>query len=331
MPQQHVVVAFTPRDEERESLSDVLGLLARITYLNDLPDAEREGALRSADILFARRMAAELRPGEIEMLGDVRFIQEHGAGVDFMPFARLPASATIASNAGATAEPIAEHVAALALALSKRIVPNHQRLAVGDFPQGQLNKSLRDSVVAILGFGGIGQATARLLHPFGAKIYAVNRSGRTDEPVDWVGTLDDLQTILGLADIVVLSIPNTLATRGLFNAERLGWMKPDAILINVSRAALVEQTALYEHMKSHPDFMCAIDAWWVEPMREGEFRIEHPFFELPGFLGSPHNSSAVPGLARSSSRRAAENIRRYINGEPITGLVRPKDYLGESP
>lgn len=326
--QHHVAVGFSPRDDERPVIEEVLGPLARITYLNDLPDGDRAAALQAADILFARRMAAELRPGEIELLGDVQFIQEHGAGVDFMPFDRLPASATIASNAGATGEAMAEHVLALILGLAKRLVPNHQALARGDFPQGRLNKALRGSICGILGFGGIGQATARLLRPFGAKIYAINRSGRTDEPVDFVGTLDDLEHVLNASDLVVISIPNVLATRGLFNAERLGWMKPDAILVNVARAALVEQTALYEHMKSHPEFMAAIDPWWVEPMRHGEFRIQHPFFELPNFLGSPHNSSAVPGMAPRAARGAVDNIRRYIQGEPITGLVHPRDYLG---
>src|SRR5215218_10008271 len=84
MAEPHIVVGFTPKPEERDSLAEVLGDIAKISYINDLADDDREGALRSADVFFGRRMAAELRPGEIEMLGDVKFIQEHGAGVDFM-------------------------------------------------------------------------------------------------------------------------------------------------------------------------------------------------------------------------------------------------------
>lgn len=325
--QPHVVVQFTPRQEERESVTEVLGPIAKVTFLTDLADEDRAPALKSATVLFARRMAAELKPGEIEMLKDVKLIQEHGAGVDFMPFARLPEGATIVSNAGATAEPIAEHILALILALSKRIVPNHQRMSNMDFPQGQLNKSMADSVCAILGYGGIGKATAKLLRPFGTKIYAVNTSGKTDEPVDFIDTLDNLEQVLRTADIVVLSIPNTNSTRGMFNAERLGWMKPDAILINVSRAALVDQSALYEHMVAHPDFMAAIDAWWVEPMRQGKFEIEHPFFDLPNLVASPHNAAAVAGIARGSSRRAAENIKRFLTGGQVTGIANREDYL----
>jgi phosphoglycerate dehydrogenase-like enzyme len=327
MPEPHVVVGFTPKPEERESLAEVLGDIARISYLNDLADNEREGALRSADVFFGRRMAAELRPGEIEMLADVKFLQEHGAGVDFLPFARLPKDATIASNAGATAIPIAEHTVALILALAKRIVPNHQALAKGDFPQGQLNRSMHDSTALIIGFGGIGQATANLLRPFGTKIHAITRSGTTDQQVDWCGTLDNLQEALGMADIVVISIPNNNAARGMFNAERLSWLKPDAILVSIARAAHVEESPLWEHMQTHPEFQVAIDAWWVEPMRHGRFEIQHPFFVSPNFLGSPHNSSAVPGLARYSSRLAAQNIRRFLEGKQITGFIRREDYL----
>ncbi|MFN0074551.1 MAG: 2-hydroxyacid dehydrogenase [Chloroflexota bacterium] len=327
MSESHVLVGFTPKPEERESLHEVLGDIARITYINDLPDDARAEALKSADVFFGRRMAAELRPGEIELLADVKMIQEHGAGVDFMPFARLSPTAVIASNAGSTAEPIAEHTVALIMALAKRIVPNHNALSRGDFPQGQLNKSLRDSTCAIIGFGGIGQATARLLRPFGTKIYALNRTGKTDEPVDFIGTLDNLEHAVRNSDIVVISIPNNNATRGMFNAERLSWLKPDAILVSIARAAHVEETPLWEHMQTHPDFQVAIDAWWVEPMRHGEFKIQHPFFDSPNFLGSPHNSSAVPGLARHSSRKAAQNIRRFLQGEPVNGQVRREDYL----
>jgi hypothetical protein len=62
-------------------------------------------------------------------------------------------------------------------------------------------------------------------------------------------------------------------------------------------------------------------------MRHGSFEIKHPFFDSPNFLGSPHNSSAVPGLARYSSRLAAQNIRRFLEGKPITGFIRREDYL----
>jgi phosphoglycerate dehydrogenase-like enzyme len=74
--------------------------------------------------------------------------------------------------------------------------------------------------------------------------------------------------------------------------------------------------------------MVGIDAWWIEPLRHGEFRINYPFFELQNFLGSPHNSAVVPGIMVEAVRYAAENVLRFLRGQPIAGLVRREDYLG---
>jgi len=102
-------------------------------------------------------------------------------------------------------------------------------------------------------------------------------------------------------------------------------MRPDAILINVARGAIIDEEALYEHLRTHPDFMAGIDAWWVEPFRYGEFRMDHPFLELPNVLGSPHNSAMIPGALTEGLRQAAENVQRYLSGKPVTGIVQSED------
>jgi phosphoglycerate dehydrogenase-like enzyme len=104
-------------------------------------------------------------------------------------------------------------------------------------------------------------------------------------------------------------------------------MKPDAILINVSRAEILDEAALYAHVKSHPNFLLGIDAWWTEPFMQGTFRLEHPFLDLPNVIGSPHNSAIVAGGRLIAARQAAENIRRFIEGDRTVGIVRREDYL----
>jgi len=316
-----VVVTFAPGEEERKVLRDIFGGIAELVILSDLDANGRARALENADVLFVWNPPRELQPDEIRLLRKVRLVQLLSAGADHVKL-NLPSSVTLASNAGAYAEPIAEHVVAMILALFKNLSDRHEKMKAGVFDQSNQNRMLQGSSCAILGFGGIGKATAQLLRCFGVRIYAVNTSGRSREPVDFVGTLKDLEHVLRVADIVVISLPLTQATRGLIGERELGWMKDDAVLINVARGDIIDEAALYRKLGSKPSFKVGIDVWWVEPFREGEFRINYKFLKLPNVLASPHNSGFVPGIFVTATSRAAENIRRFLRGEPIVGVVR---------
>ena len=104
-------------------------------------------------------------------------------------------------------------------------------------------------------------------------------------------------------------------------------MKPDAILVNVARGAILDEEALYNHVKSHPTFLVGIDAWWTEPFLYGQFRMEYPFLELPNVLGSPHNSGMVSNVLLGAAQQAAENVKHLLKGEKVIGIARREDYL----
>ena len=243
-----------------------------------------------------------------------------------MPFADLPSQLLVASNPGAYATPMAEHVLAMTLALAKRLLVEDQKLKQGEFDQFTPNRLLAGMTAGILGFGGIGRATARLMRAFGMRIAAINTSGTSPEPTDFLGTLHDVEHVLRQSDVVVISLPLTRTTRGLIRQEELTWMKPDAILVNVARGAIIDEEALYTHVKSHPTFLVGIDAWWTEPFLHGSFRMEYPFLDLPNVLGSPHNSAVVPHALVDAARLAAENVKHFLTGEQVTGIVRREDY-----
>jgi phosphoglycerate dehydrogenase-like enzyme len=324
MGRDRPLVAVTFR-VDRERLAGLFAGAARAEAVGDLPDEERTPALQAADVLFTWNWRRELRPEEGPTLS-ARFVQLLSAGVDHLPFDQLPPNAVIASNAGAYAEPMAEHAVAMALALLKRLPRNHAKLAAGVWDQSS-NRPVKGAVCGILGFGGIGKATGRLMRALDVRVHAINTTGRTNEPVEFVGTLDDLDTVLAASDVLVIALPLTRRTRGLIGPRELGLMKPTAVLVNVARGAIVDQAALYHHLRAHPEFSVGIDAWWVEPFRSGEFRVAHPFFDLPNVLGSPHNSALVPGIIDEATRRAAANILRFLQGESVTGVVRAEDYI----
>jgi glycerate dehydrogenase len=322
-----ILVTFPPLEGQGPVFEAVLGAYG-LASLADVPEHERVDALRSTRAVVGWNLRRELRSDEeFAALDGADLIQLLSAGADGVPFDRVPPSVLLASNVGAYAQPMAEHTVAMVLALAKRLPQKHAELARGEFRQSPPTKTLDGAVCAILGFGGIGKACARLLRPFGARIWAVNTSGRTNEDVERCETLNGLDDVLRGADVVIVALPLTRETRGLIGGRELTLMKSDAILVNVARGAVVDQRALYERLRSNPEFMAGIDAWWVEPWGSGRFELEHPFFELPNVLGSPHNSAIVPGVLDVAARRAAENVARFLRGETVRGVVHREEYV----
>lgn len=330
MTEQRIVMASYPADEEfARANSEALAGEAEVVYTYELGDAQRARALRRAEALLAWDLPDEIPDGALREASRLRFVQLLSAGVDAVDFSAIPGRLTVASNAGAYAGAMSEHVLAMTLSLAKHLPQRHAALAAGRFDKWEPSLALDGAICGILGFGGIGTATGRLMTAFGARIHAINRSGRTSEPVDFVGTLADLDRVLAVADVLVVSLPLTLATRGLLGRHEFALMKPTAILVNVARGAIVDQGALYEHLRTHPQFGAGLDTWWNEPVGDAPFRTDYPFLDLPNVIGSPHNSSIVAGTMLSGARVAARNVRRYLRGEPVTGVVRRTDYVAE--
>jgi glycerate dehydrogenase len=328
MPRQHIVVTYRATDEEKALIASTLADRADFTFLKDLPRRDRLAPFGKADALISWFPAREYPEGAYGLMKNVRLLQMVSAGVDHVDIDLLPAHVRIAANVGAYAQPMAEHVLAMILAVYKRLPWKHAKLAAGEFDQLSLNRTLRGSVCAILGYGGIGKAVADILRPLGVRIHAVNSTGTTDQDVEFVGTLTDLEAVLRAADIVVVSLALNRSTRGLLGRRQLAWMKDDALLVNVARGDIVDEEALYERLKTHPAFTAAIDAWWSEPLRDDAFRLDHPFFDLPNVLGSPHNSAMVPGALAEGMARAADNVLRFLDGKEPKGIVRREDYAG---
>jgi phosphoglycerate dehydrogenase-like enzyme len=126
---------------------------------------------------------------------------------------------------------------------------------------------------------------------------------------------------------VVVTTPLTRETRDMIAEKELQWMKKDAILINVGRGDVINQRALYEHLKAHPDFRAGIDTWWSEPVGKEDFILNYPFFNLPNIIGSPHIADHVPGAMLNATRSALENVRNFLLGNKLRGVLNREDYL----
>lgn len=322
-----VVVTATIDDAQRQVLETELPETVETVVLDEVDDDRRAATIERADVLVSWMPSEELTDEEFARLRDDQSLQVLSAGVDFVPFDRLPDGMAVLNNAGAYADPIAEHVLAIYLALSKRLLTEHRNMAEGEFNQFTPTRWVRGSVCGIFGFGAIGEAVARSLRALGVEVLAINRHGETDESVEFIGTPDDLDDVLAACDALVISAPLTPETKGAIAREQLERMADDAMLVNVARGEIVDQRDLYEHLRENPEFRAGLEAWWTEPVRHGSFELDYPFFDLPNVLGSPHNSAIVPDITELRMRHVAENVTAAVtSGDPERVVNRDLEY-----
>ena len=123
-------------------------------------------------------------------------------------------------------------------------------------------------------------------------------------------------------------MPLTVGTMNLINESNLRLTKANCILVNVGRGKIINEKALYDHLRANPSFKAGIDVWWKYPAPGAPFAQNYPFLDLPNFLGSPHNADAVPESHELAVKNAVRNIERYLKREPLKGLAKREDYIG---
>ena len=166
--------------------------------------------------------------------------------------------------------------------------------------------------VLIVGAGSIGAALRARLEPFDVRVTGVARTARPDEGVHAVA---ELPRLLPEADVVVLIVPLTDATRGLVDAGFLAAMKDGALLVNAARGPVADTDALVEALGTGR-ISAAIDVTDPEPLPA-----DHPLWDMPNVLLTPHVGGSVRGLLPRAYRLAGEQLRRYVAGEPLVNEV----------
>jgi len=321
-----VVLLAVPMPEERRRIATGrIASLAEILVRSDVSDDELTRRAPEIDVLVTGGFPRDIPLAVWPRMTRLRLLQTVAAGVDHLPYDRIPAQVTVCSNAGAHRIAIAEHSMALLLAAAKNVVRHTEAIRAGRFPQDLMGKSVRGKTLGVVGLGGIGGEAARLAVGLGMRAVGINRHGTSDAPVEWCGTIADLDRLLGESDVVLLSIPLTRHTVGMIGARELSLMKPDAILVNIARGKLIKERDLYEHLRAHPEFVAALDVWWTYPRGEGRPFTE-PFHDLPNVVMTPHVAWAVPEQSGRSLDAALENVARFLRGEPPRNVVDREEY-----
>src|SRR5947207_13761892 len=178
--------------------------------------------------------------------------------------------------------------------------------------------------IGIIGYGRIGRQVAERAAGLKCRVLAANRSAVADPaPAETVFPLSELDHMLPLCDTVLIACALAPETKGLIDARRLALMKPGALLINVARAAIVDEDALYAALKDGHLGGAALDVWWQYPTPAEQNRRPSrcPFHELPNVLVTPHCSSTTEATAERRWSAVAANLDRFARGESLENVV----------
>jgi phosphoglycerate dehydrogenase-like enzyme len=226
---------------------------------------------------------------------------------------------TLTNGRGAHAGTIADHCFAFMLAFTRDIptLIEDKKAKRWDRPARSRGvKELSGSVLGIVGLGKIGSEIARRGLGFGMEIKAVDVNPAAEAPgVAEVWPLERLDDLLRVADYLAIAIPITDRTRGMIGARELSLMKPDAYLFIMSRGGIVDQDALADALAGGRLAGAGIDATAPEPLPA-----DHPLWELPNVLISPHSSGASRQTQERGRQILRENLRRFLAGEPLLNV-----------
>ena len=295
------------------------------TILGDLTDTQRLiPALADAEIVVSHIWKQDFPEAP-----RLKLLQSVAAGIDLIDVPSLPRGITIC-NVDGHEQAIAEYVLMTMLALSHRPVDNVATFRAGPWSAGggagggPPHGEVLGKTVGIVGYGRIGREVAKRAVAFGCPVIAANRSAVADRgDAAEIYPLAELDLMLPRCDVVVIAAALGPQTRGLIDARRLSLMKPSALLINIGRALIVEEGALYAALKDKKIGGAAIDVWWRYPTAaEPNARPSNfPFHDLPNVLMTPHCSSATDGARDRRLGRVAGNLDHFVRGEPLTNIV----------
>ena len=304
---------------------------SKVYKLADLAKDRVDEILPSIDSLLVFSWPIQLTAERLQRMTSLRFIQSILAGVNHIPFPSLDKNVVVSSNAGAYSEEVAEYAWALLLSAAKRVVELHVSLREQKWTlrrtldEGSEITVVRERILGILGFGGIGTAVGRIAKGFGMQVHGFSRKKSGVKGVKVFTGTSGLTNLLKKSDAVVLALPLTSQTAKIINAERLSEMKKDAILVNIARGELVDEKSVYEHLLANPNFRYATDVWWYRESRES-LKTDYPFLSLSNFIGTPH-VSGPSGLATGRPvQLAVENTIRFLRGLKPRNIVNPDEY-----
>ncbi|HMP39009.1 MAG TPA: D-glycerate dehydrogenase [Roseiflexaceae bacterium] len=251
----------------------------------------------------------------------LRVVANMAVGYDNVDVAALTARNVLLTNTpGVLTETTADLAWALVMAGARRIVEGHNLIKAGGWktwsPMFMVGQDVSGATLGIVGAGRIGSAVARRAKAFDMRILYHNRRPAAELEAATGASYCGLDELLREADFVVVLVPLTAETRGMFGAREFALMKPSTTFVNVARGPIVDEAALYEALRRGRPGSAALDVFEHEPIGA-----DHPLLMLPNVTAVPHVGSATVATRTRMATVAATNLVAALTGQTVPNPV----------
>ena len=252
-------------------------------------------------------------------LEGLKVLQTFNAGLDDPAYRQIADAGISICNSSAQGIAIAEYVIGQVLSVFQPIAEQRAMQAAREW-RVTPHREISRTHWLIVGYGPIGGALASRVKAFGAGVSVIRRSAVADDVCDRVGTAEDLPAFLPDADVIVIAAPLNAETRGLVGDAFLSEVKPGAVLVNVARGGLVDDSALMQALDRGALSTAVLDVFHTEPLPKDD-----PLWSHPGVRITPHTSFAGDGVQDRWDQLFLDNLGRFVRGEELVRVVDPRD------
>ncbi|WP_215848206.1 D-2-hydroxyacid dehydrogenase family protein [Candidatus Pantoea bituminis] len=283
----------------------------------DEPDQLVE-QLANSDILVVMRERTAIDAALIARLPALKLIVTSGMRNAAIDLAACRERGIEVCGTSSSSAPPMELTWGLLLALARRITDENQALRTNGPWQQSLGMTLQGKTLGLVGLGKIGSAMAKVAQAFDMKVCAWSQNLTAERAAECgVTQMPTLQALLANSDVVSLHLVLSDRTRNLLDASTLAQMKPGALLVNTSRAGLVDQSAMVAALKSGQLAGAALDVFETEPLPA-----DHSLRNLPNVVATPHLGYVADSNYQAYFAQAVENIAAWLDNKPLRSLLK---------
>lgn len=308
----------------KDGLDKVIAGEYEIVFPNEFSEEGICKVAKDADVLLGPFITKQI----MESANNLKLIQIPWTGMDTFDFDAVKGYDVAICNTHSNADSVAELGITLVLDLLKKVSYHDRKMRAGSWnreqkPLSLKSKMLSEQTVCVLGYGHIGSRIGRMIAAFGAKVIAVGSHVKTGDIVSEVYSRADMKKAVKKSDVLICTLPLTNETRNLINKEMFDIIKEGAVLVNLSRADVINEDAVWDALESGKISAFGSDVWWNAPKR-GESQsypsLKYDFCKKENVIMSPHRAGFVEDKLPHLDG-AIENIIALKNGNALSSVV----------